>query len=96
MLLEFSFRQKKKKKKKKKHIHDHFVMLKHQTAWLSTGGANNIFEFYGLLKVLTCMTDLCRQSRTSGIKSLQVELPEAHSNPSLFLLLQYSTGQFEA
>ena len=52
-------------------------MVTHQTIWLSIGGANNIFAFYGLLEVLTYTNDLGRQIRTSSIKSLQVELPEA-------------------
>ena len=32
--------------------------------------------------MLTYMTNLCKQSRTSGIKSLQVELPETHLSSS--------------
>ena len=51
-------------------------MVKHQTAWFSIGGTNNIFKFYGLLEVVIYTTDLCRQIGTSGIKSIKVELPE--------------------
>ena len=56
-------------------MRDHLFIVTHQTAWLSIWGANNVFEFYGLLEVLTYTTDFCRQDRTYGIKSLQVELP---------------------
>ena len=66
MLLEFYFRTE---------TIDHFVMVTHQTAWLSIGGANNIFAFYRLLEVLACMIDSCRQIRTYGFESLNVELP---------------------
>ena len=51
-------------------------MVTHQTVWLSIGEAKTIFEFYVFLEMLTDMTDFCRQVRTSGIKSLAVELLE--------------------
>ena len=53
-------------------------MVVHQTVRLSIGGANDIFGFYELPEVVTYTTDLCRQNRISGIKSLIVELAEVH------------------
>ena len=58
-------------------MHIRLFVVTHQTARLSIGGANTIFEFYGLLDVLEVMTDFYRQIRTCGIKSLMIELPEA-------------------